>query len=306
MTIAEFTFLDNKDVEHKIQYKLIDSPLTQRWINLVNINQARPNNTLNGVFSNGTINDIQKLTDDINQLINNINQEYHIQLPVYDRLDNKKLNYLHEFFELFVKDSNFNSYSDSLKLNFNNLNETIHRCEHAMFNRGDNMGVFGLTFDMYPRNNFDTIVEEDKLMLRSELLWGKIYLGYNTLGKDWLQCIKFNDIDVIVRNAVSTQKRFATETWINFGADFESGYWLTEFYRKVKLLPAEIQKLIPLNNLNELTLGRFILGDIIITDEFLKFDNNINNWKTNNHKSKRLWNYQVFSTFRTVSNFRLL
>lgn len=304
MTIAEFTFLDNKDLEHKILYKLIDSPLTQRWIDLININKSRPDNTLSGVFSNRTVNDVQKLTDDINQLVTNINQEYHIQLPIYEQLDNKKLNYLHEFFELFVKDSNI--YSDSLKLNFNDLNETIHCCEHAMFNRGDNLGVFGLTFDMYPRNNFDSIIEEDKLMLRSELLWGKIYLGYNTLGKDWLQCIKFNDIDVILRNSVAPQRRFAAETWINFGADFESGYWLTEFYRRVKLLPVEIQKLIPLDNLNELTLGRFILGDIIITDEFLKIDSNRNNWLINNHECKRKWTYEVFSTFRTVNNFRLL
>jgi hypothetical protein len=267
---------------------------------------ARPENNLNGVFSNGTLNDVPRLTNEIMNLVKNINREYHTQLPIYDTVDNVKLNYLHEYFELFGKEVLTTKFSPTLCENFNQLNDTIHRCEHALCNHPDKVGLFGLTFDMYPRQIYEQVLEEDKLMLRPDSMWGKLYLGYNTLGKDWLQCIRYNDIDVIRRGAVAPQRRFAAETWINFGSDFESGYWMGEFYRRCRLLPPEVQKLIPLYNLNELTLGRFIIGDIVIDDEFLSFDPNQENWKINNHSCKRRWNHEVFSTFVEVIGFEII
>lgn len=306
MRYAKFTFLDCDNIQHGITYRLVDTPLTDRWVDLIEQNQRRPNNTLNGVFSNRTLDDVPELTNTINDLIKNINREYDQLLPVYDILDREKLNYLHEFFELFGKRLEIECFSEKLIHNFDQLNNLIHNCEHAMFNSPDKFGVFGLVFDMYPREIYENLLEEHKLMMRSEMLWGKIYLGYNTLGKDWLQVMRYNDLDIIDRDSVAPQTRFAAELWMNFSRDYEAGWWQQEFYKKVKTYPLEIQKKIPLDNLNRLALGRYLIGNVVIDDTFLSFDGNPDHWKINNHPCKPLWNRQVFRKFRKIIDFKLV
>jgi len=70
-------------------------------------------------------------------------------------------------------------------------------------------------------------------------------------------------------------------------------------------LPDETKAKVPLDKLSEMALGRFILGEVIIDDEFLKFDSNIDNWKVPNSKTKQKWNEEVFSTFRKVVNIEI-
>jgi hypothetical protein len=305
MEHAKFTFLDCDNVQHVITYRLANTPLTDRWIDLVEQNQRRQNNTLNGVFSNRILDDVPELTNTITALVKNINLEYDQLLPVYDVLDREKLNYLHEFFELFGKRLETEGFSETLIQNFDQLNNLIHNCEHAMFNSPDKFGVFGLVFDMYPREIYENLLEEHKLMMRSEMLWGKIYLGYNTLGKDWLQVMRYGDLDIIERDSVAPQTRFAAELWMNFSRDYEAGWWQQEFYKKVKTYPPEIQKKIPLDNLNRLALGRYLIGNVVIDDTFLSFDGNPDHWKINNHPCKSLWNRQVFRKFRQIVDFKL-
>jgi hypothetical protein len=306
MTQAKFTFLDCDDRQHVISYQLIDTPLTERWIAIVQQNQLRSTNRLNTVLSNRILEDVPELTREILNLVSQINSEYDIQLPAYESLDRTRLNYLHEFFELFGKRLSTQIFSHTLIDNFDRLNNTIHQCEHAMFNSPDKFGVFGLVFDMYPREIYEPLLEEHKLMMRSETLWGKIYLGYNTLGKDWLQVIRFNDLDVINRDSVAVQVHFAAELWMNFSRDYEAGWWQTEFYKRVKSYPPELQQKIPLDNLNKLALGRYLIGDVVIDDSFLSFDSNPDHWQINNHPCKSQWNRSVFSKFRTVVDFKIV
>jgi hypothetical protein len=53
------------------------------------------------------------------------------------------------------------------------------------------------------------------------------------------------------------------------------------------------RKNVSLDNLNKLALGRYVLGHVIITDEFLKFNPNISDWYVPNHKCKLEWNKQM-------------
>lgn len=306
MNVAKFTFLDCDGASHVLRYRLSDNPLTDGWIAVVKQNQIRPDNTLNAVFSNSTTNDVPRLSGIIHDLVVAINTEYDQILPVYDVMDREKLNYLHEFFELFGKRLTNEQFDYTLIDNFDRLNNTIHQCEHAMFNSPDRFGVFGLVFDLYPRGIYQPLLEEHKLMMRSELLWGKIYLGYNTLGKDWLQVMRYDDLDVIARDSVAVQVHYAAECWMNFSRDYEAGWWQEQFYKKVKTYPPEIQKKIPLDNLNSLALGRYLLGELIIDDEFLKFDPIPEHWTTNNHQSKALWNRQVFNKFIAIVDFEII
>jgi hypothetical protein len=148
-------------------------------------------------------------------------------------------------------------------------------------------------------------MEMDKLLLETGFSWGRLYLGYNTLGKDWLAVAKDNDVEVIVRDMVKPQKRFAAETWLNFNIDQEEQNRVSSFINWCNALPFDIRKKVPFNNLNQLTLGRFPIGDIVINDTFLKIDPNPDHWKTYRHDCKLQWNHKVLTTFRSVEDIRI-
>jgi hypothetical protein len=63
-------------------------------------------------------------------------------------------------------------------------------------------------------------------------------------------------------------------------------------------LPANLQKKVPVDNLNALSFGRFQIGRIVIDEYyFLKYHNNLGDWLSLNHPIKKKWNEEVFSTF---------
>jgi hypothetical protein len=63
----------------------------------------------------------------------------------------------------------------------------------------------------------------------------------------------------------------------------------------------ELQTKVPINDLNKLSLGRYLIGTVIIDDRyFLKYHNNASDWNSPNHPIKKKWNEEVFSTFKEI------
>jgi hypothetical protein len=167
-------------------------------------------------------------------------------------------------------------------------------------NKNNQMAVL---FDYYPQGIHSPLLEKDKLFLTSRFNWGHLYLGYNTLGKDWLEVAYHNDVDVIHRDQVRRQERFAAETWIFFGntdSEFSNAIKFEKWYDG---LNKNIRAKIPINNIN---LGRYEIGKIIIDDNLLKYHNNVNDWIVPESKIAQQWNSEVFSTFRKIINLKLI
>ena len=139
------------------------------------------------------------------------------------------------------------------------------------------------------------ITDKDKLLLTSQYKWGDIYLGYNTLGKDYLAVMKDNDVRLIQNNQVKPQERYAAEVWLNFGPDHELPTRF-KFANWMDTLDDETRKKININDVQ----GRLYLGKLIIDDSFFKIDSNDEHWRQDNHDCKLRWNKEVFSTFREV------
>jgi hypothetical protein len=307
--ILEVELKDKFDAIHKLRYKIYHTPLSYRWVGLTKINLSSPKHSYTSVFNNRTVADVPEITERINEIVNNINLEYDKQLPIYEVLDNPKLNYLHEEFEIFGErmDELFlkGKRTKSLTENFFALNEHIHMCEDAMITFPNKWGGFGILYDILPLGLHVNIQEMDKLMLEPHYTWGRLYLGYNTLGKDWMAVWKDNDLDVINRDMVKPQKRFAAEAWMNFNIDQSQSVKVGTFLHWCNRLPLETQKKIPFHNLNSLTLGRFAIGDLIIDENFLKIDPDPSHWNTYRHDCKLKWNHEVLTTFRTVERVRI-
>lgn len=289
---------------HKLSYELYNTNLTKKWIEITIANLKNPNHNVVGVFNNRTQHDIPDLKISITDLINTINEEYDRQIKVFDEYNKEALNYLHQEFELFGERGL--KVSKSLSDNFFTLNEYIHMFEDALDARPGHWAAFGILYDIHPLGLHYPILEEDKLMLDTEFSWGKLYLGYNTLGKDWLSVFKDNDIDVISRGMVKSQERFSAETWLNFGGEHKKEFVVRKFGEWYDNLSKGLQQQVPLDNLNQLSLGRFLLGELIIDDNFLKYDPDPYHWKAYRHPCKLEWNHRVLTTFRSIEAIKFL
>jgi hypothetical protein len=302
-------FKDNKGLTHDIPVMVYKTDLAKRWAVGVMYNQRLDDKYIHSAFINRTYKDIAQIQQQLNDVAENINAEYDLALPVFENvnmLDETTLNEMHRQFEVYGTRINEDLIpSNSLHDNFLLLNELIHAYEDILHGDHSRTPSMSVLVDYYPQTEFYPILERDKLHLTTQFMWGGVYLGYNTLGKDWLKVAYDNDLDVIKRGMVKPQTRFSAETWINFGADDWTNYNVASFERWYLTLPTELQALVPIDNLHDLSLGRYRIGQVLINkDYFLKYHPNKQDWLSYNHPIKKQWNEEVFSTFTEIIKIR--
>ena len=302
-------FLDKDNVEHCIPISIFESKLGHKWQSLIKENQKLfSKKELHTSISNYTLKDLDRLHNILNTLIEKINQLHSRQLPKFtksEELDTTILNQLHEEFEIYGSQveilDKLPNFSHELHNTFLSLNEMIHTCEDVLVQAKISIPTMSVIADFYPQEEFAHLEEIDKLYLKTDFRWGQIYLGYNTLGKDWLKVCYDNDVDVIERDMVKPQARFSAEMWMNFGPDDYLNHNVRQFENWYNTLPSELQTNVPIDNLNKLSLGRYHIGNVEINKSyFLKYHDNWHDWLAPNHPIKKKWNEEVFSTFRKI------
>lgn len=309
MTTMKVTFETDVGTILPLYFYIYNTDLANRWKSLIEENKELAKN-LNAKFTNRTYKDIPSVLKELNECVNIINLTYDKTLPLFDNfeeLNTDILNYLHEEYEIYGDripelTNPVTFWNKTLHNSFLRLNELIHLTEDVIKSKTAKFSNMAVLFDYYPQEIFSPILERDKLYLKGDLQWGKVYLGYNTLGKDWLKVQIDNDVDVVARDQVRPQRRFAAETWINFGPD-STPYWsYLDFENWYLQLPENLQKKVPIDDLNELTFGRFLIGEIIIEKTMLNFEPNEDVWKIPSGETKKRWNQEVFTTFRKIKN----
>jgi hypothetical protein len=313
MKSIEITFIDHNETFHVLRYQLYNTRLANRWLEIIKQNQLCQDKYIHSTLYNFKGTDLESLLLQISDNIKEINKEYDILLPPINESNTYTdyLNLLHSMFEhwgdripeLEAKDI----HTETLQKNFYKLNVLIHMCEGAVLNQSITFPRMSATLDYYPQTIFLPIESLDLLSVTDQHSWGQLYLGYNTLGKDWLSTCGDNDIDLLNRETVRPQKRFAAESWCYFGpsepnpletaAQFESWYYS---------LPIELQAKVPIDNLSAMVLGRFLIGEVAINDYFLNYEPYQRNWRIPNSACKRKWNDEVFTTFKKITRVKIL
>jgi hypothetical protein len=209
---------------------------------------------------------IKYTVEKLNHYLELVNQKK-ISYPV----EQKDLNYLHS---KFVKEKFKNEKIWSM------INLLIHSLENIKEDPFLEHNC-SIHFVKDPDPQLTEIKEEHKLWITTEHKWGDLILGYGTLGKDWLEIYKGNDsMDELV-----LQSTINSETCIFFHV--ENPY--RKFDEK-NFYPWAVNNNVNLDNLNNLSFGRYILGQIIITDDFLSFHPTVSDWYVPNHICKLKWN----------------
>lgn len=313
--ILKLVFLDDRGKKHYLHFALYDTDLVKRWVEITKKNQQTPESYINTRFTNLSYSQISKVRTRLTDCLNRINSVYDEPLPLYEEIEElttPELNYLHEEFERYGDRfegliHTVNWWSQELHEDFLKLNELIHLHEDLLYIKKGDFPNMALLYDYYPQGLHLPILERDKLWLTSMLQWGEVYLGYNTLGKDWMKVVFDEDIEVIERDQVRPQERFAAETWINFGPDSDGVYEIRRLEKFYSKLPENLQKKVPIDDLNKLTFGRFKLGRIMIDDYFLsRYGGTFEDYVVKDGNAKRRWDEQVFSTFVELKEIEFL
>jgi hypothetical protein len=195
--------------------------------------------------------------------------------------------YLNDLHSLYVK-SNKNS-------NWLKINDLIHLIENKL----SNIAAYDYSFNFYSENSSKLkLKEEHKLFLASDSVWGRLNLGYATLGKDWVTISANNDDD----RDLKLQEYVTTETYASFSPEEPyDKHREQQFYKWSKSTNLDVP-----TNLNDLSFGRYILGSIIITDVFLDYNKNSSDWYVPNHSCKWKWNKDVLGADIKVNNVNFL
>lgn len=313
MTKLRITFLDIHNQEHTLTYKIYDSGLAHKWLDILSQNQALPEKYIHGTFYNVSSKDIPEIHAEIISTIKSINDVYHITLPLYQDcsvLSTVQLNHLHFMFEehgacipeLEAK----NLHRIETHLMFLRLNELIHTYESALEISTGHFPEMAVMFDYYPQTIFRNIEPLDKLYIQRDSQWGALYLGYNTLGKDWLTVAGDNDVDLVDREQVNPQERFAAETWMCFRKDEDCISKSITFEKWFNSLSPELQVKVPINDLSNMVLGKFLIGELLLDSYFLNFEASLSKWKHPHSFVKHYWNIEVLSTFRKISKIEII
>lgn len=287
----------------QLTYYLQPNSLREKWLNEVKTYLNRSNASLNLKISNKNYLHLNELTEKINSIVKDINTAYNFNMLSFlsgtSDANREKLNSLHEKFEEYGADKKLYLGEDVHRL-WLDLNEWIHVTEVAMGTTVKDFPEYSALVSVYPPYDGRRLEEKDKLFLTTDFSWGHLYLGYNTLGKDYMHACHDDDVRVVTNKQVKVQQRYSSEVWLCFqNKTYCQKTTELQFYKWYETIEQEAQEIIPIENLNALALGRYFLGHIVIDDDLLRFHPIEDDWYFNTEVQKR-WNNEVFSQIKRV------
>jgi len=291
----------------RLTYVLQPNSLREKWINEIKTRRKK-GTWLDLKISNKNITHLSELTDILNSIVRELNEGYEFEilpsLSGKEDISRTTLNHLHEIFEEYGADASLyrNEKIHNLWLK---LNEYIHITEIAMETTKDRFPQYSAVVTVYPPYPGQPLEEKDKLFLSTDFSWGQLYLGYNTLGKDYISAAQDDDVRVVTNEQVKVQEMYSSETWLCFqGLSIQQKVTEMQFYQWYETISQEAQELIPIENLNVLGLGRYYLGHILITKDLLDYHPVQEDWFFDQRLQKR-WNNEVFSKVKRVKNIKI-
>jgi hypothetical protein len=284
-------------------YEIYDHDLAVRWQQFT-VRELQRLHKIHSVFHNQTRADLPQIEQQLSETVQQIDRIQRTQLWSPD-LDQAQLNRWHYQFELFEQSQPQDCDPQLVDL-WLLLNTQIHQWESAAKITASGPGSFGLLYDINHGGCRGEIHPQDLIWAEPNLAWGGLYLGYNTIGKDWLSCYLDDDRALIHQRGVKPQQQFSTETFLSFSTGVSRPARILDFQRWWRNLPPHLQDQVPMGDLNRLGLGKFRIGELIIDQQFLDLDPDPWHWQVQGHPCRQLWNHVVFRSLRSIKEIKIL
>jgi len=283
-----------------LTYEIWTHDLAQRWLALTEQQIIDPRE-IRTVFHNRVSTDLPQIERELRATLEDIQRLSSEEISVPQTIDQTALNDLHRLFELHSQNREDPQLQDLWHL----LNTQIHCWESAAKISPLGAGSFNLLYDINPGSCRGEISPRDLLWLDSDLQWGGLYLGYNTVGKDWLSCYLDDDRELIRAQAVTAQRRFSAETFLCFGTGGSPHRHRLGFEQWHENLDSDLRSTVPVEDLTELSFGRLRIGQLVIDQQFLDLDPDPWHWQARGHPCQNLWNHAVFRSQRQLRSLKI-
>jgi hypothetical protein len=281
-------------------FEIYDTPPARRWLELFRRTQglAQRGDPLataaikhqNVMYGYGRPH-LEACVARINHLVGEINARYTSRLATSDnsklrwlnpqQVASAALNQLHHEFEAFGDRFRAHEFPDDTETGhlhglFSRLNNSIHACEGALINAGSSEqdAQQRAHINFFP-DIYDSLNENDYQYFTQDFKFGELYMGYHTLGKDFMAVYGNDDADCVMRHEVRPQRIANTEVITWFGPDLQgereklrewwaikgldsSGYDLDDPTNAIGLLP--IGRLAGWRSLEQVELRRTLAG----------------------------------------------
>jgi hypothetical protein len=310
---------------------LMDTNISKKWIGVIYENNSRGYELKSNYRRYKNLKEQELEFQEFKKNISYINENYDrplTQLTTLEELleDDSVLNDLHEEFEIYgdrlaeIIDSGYfddpksspkyahpwpgDAHNKVLHESFLLLNEQIHNTETVVRRRLNPELEASCTCltDFKPRTNAGYIhvplEPEDYMLFNPTIDWGWLYLGYNTLGKNWMSTSLDDDVAAVERDEIRPQQRFAAELFMNFVPAYPNTtqyrlhkWWTQNNFTKFKD---------PRMKLNELCLGYLPLGQLCLYQEGDGEMFSMNDLWFASKQDKIDWNKNVWSKYDTV------
>ena len=257
-------------------YYLNDNPVQHIWQEI-----HKDSNKFTMGVSGGQ--DIDVFIQELNLLLAKFGQD-RITCPVSQNL----LNELHH------------QFVENTKIEFSEERGKINLLIHAIESKSNIFTEYNSTVIFYkdPSPTKIPIKEEYKLWLINDTSkWGHLQLGFGTLGKSWNEISRTNDN----LDDLNIQSTINSETVMIFNVEFPC---LKIPEKRLYQWAKSSNYNVPLDNLNQLALGQYCLGEIIITDAFLNFHPIVSDWYVPNHHCKLSWGRKVLGVNPQVEQIK--
>lgn len=206
-----------------IDFNLYDTPVVNRFIEL--LNYTKPTSHIEGrvdVRRSNTQESTLSLASEMNDVIDKVNSlnegctidsELKLDLTVEPHKQVKKLNKLHEIFQLYTEDYGVDANETQIQLE--RVNILVHLLEAGPVEMDQ---VFIVAKQVGPiAEELDLELSDDDHMLRKpHALWGELEMDYHTVGKDLGACFWTDDTELVESGELRQQTTLCPGVAINF------------------------------------------------------------------------------------------
>lgn len=264
-----------------LDFELYDEPVVQRFVELMELTQST--SYVEGrvdVRRKKTTETTLSLTKEMNEVINTVNalnegcsidEDLKLDLSVEPHKQVKKLNKLHEIFQLYTEEHGVDANETQKQLE--RVNILVHLLEAGPVEM-DQVFIVAKQVGPIPDTMDLTLSGEDHMLRKPHALWGELEMDYHTVGKDLGACFWTDDSELVANGELRQQLTLCPGIAVNFmtgpensPSDIVDAEKMDSFYDwcETNQLDAYIPYDNPEYRLGRLRLGR-ILGNYTITE----------------------------------------
>lgn len=206
-----------------LDFELYDAPVVDRFVEL--LNHTKSTSFVEGrvdIRRSSTTESTLSLAEEMNSVIDTVNSlkqgctiplDLKLDLSVEPHTEVKKLNKLHEIFQLYTEDYGVDANQTQIELE--RVNILVHLLEAGPVEM-DQVFIVAKQVGPVATELGLELTDEDHMLRKPHALWGELEMDYHTVGKDLGACFWTDDTELVASGELRQQTTLCPGVAVNF------------------------------------------------------------------------------------------